>query len=199
MSTSPQERGRQMSTMYSIGQMNQLADALEKSGFSVDDVTKLRSFAKLNEIKHVLCGYAKIVKVKHIIDCDADPFVPNNWAVEEHIKGGQFEWDSAKVAIYLSKDQQSGKVIQGNYLHKELKGQPVLNANVLDYLLVHPELIPEDWKDKFVFFWGTIYRGSGGHLVVRCLHCHGDRWDWHYHWFDYDFNADNPAAVSTSN
>jgi len=39
-----------------------------------------------------------------------------------------------------------------------------MNANVLDYLLAHPELIPEDWKNKYVFFWGTIYRYSSGGL-----------------------------------
>ncbi|KKU12457.1 MAG: hypothetical protein UX18_C0023G0002 [Candidatus Azambacteria bacterium GW2011_GWC2_45_7b] len=42
-----------MSTLYSIGHMNQLADALEKAGFSVEEVTKLRKY-DLGTIKAVL-------------------------------------------------------------------------------------------------------------------------------------------------
>lgn len=61
---------------------------------------------------------------------------------------------------------------------KELEDQPVLNANVLDFLREHPELIPDEWKGKFTFFWGTIYRHRDGDLYVRCLYWDGGRWDW---------------------
>jgi len=74
----------------------------------------------------------------------------------------------------------------------------VYNANLLDYLLAHPELIPDSWKGKAVFFWGKIYRVSSGRLYVRYLffHGHGERWSWSYHWLDYDFDSDSPAAVA---
>jgi len=55
-----------MSTMYSIGQMNQLGDALEVAGFTPDDVTELRSFSRLGELKDVLKGLAEIVVVKPV-------------------------------------------------------------------------------------------------------------------------------------
>jgi len=83
-------------------------------------------------------------------------------------KGGQFNWDASKVSLYLSDAQKSGKCIEGNKLREELAGKPVLNANVLDICLpirTHPE----EWKDKYVFFWGTIYRHLDGSLCVRCL------------------------------
>ena len=54
-----------MSTMYSVGQMNQLGDALEAAGFTPDDVTKLRSFSQLGEFNNVLKGNAMIALVKH--------------------------------------------------------------------------------------------------------------------------------------
>jgi hypothetical protein len=113
-------------------------------------------------------GHAEVVIKKHLIDCDADPFVPDGWKVEEHIKGGRLEWDPENVSLYLSRKQQDG-VISGDKLRKELKGKPVLNACVLDYLMANPNLIPNEWKGKCINFWGTIYRISVGLLCVRCL------------------------------
>lgn len=176
--------------------MNQLGDALEAAGFAPDDVTKLRSFSDLTALKGVIRGLAKIVVVKHIIDCDADPFLPAGWKVEFHKKGGSFEWDPIKVKLHLSPNQQNGKTIEGNKLRKELANEPVLNANVLDYLLAHTELIPEEWKGKATFFWGTIYRDSGGSLCGRYLYWDGYRWNWYYYWLDNDWNDNSPAACS---
>jgi len=187
-----------MSTLYSVGLMNQTGDAFEAAGFTPDDMTKLRTFPDLKSIRDVVRGHAKIVRVEHIIDCDANPFVPDGWQVEEHIKGGQLAFNPAKINLYLSKGQKKGKVIQGHNLRKELKGQPVLNANVLDYLLAHPELIPEEWKSKAVFFWGTIYRNSDGGLDVRYLYWCGGQWGWDDGWLDCDFYGSGPAAVSAS-
>ena len=186
-----------MSTLYLVGQMNQLGDALETAGFAPDDVTKLRSFPQLGEIRSVLRGNAKILTIKHIIDCDADPHVPDGWEVEEHQKGGQFEWDPSRIALYLSDGQKNGKVIEGKKLRKELEGKPVLNANVLDYLFAHPELIPEEWKEKAVFFWGTVYRYSDGGRHVRGLRWLGSQWHWYYRWLKHVWFGADPAVLRT--
>lgn len=187
-----------MSTRYSVGQMNQLGDAFEAADFTVDEVTKLRTFPDLAALKGVLKGLAKIVVVKHIIDCDADSFVPENWKVESHKKCGQLEWNPESISLYLSAGQKDGKCIEGNKLREELASKPVLNANVLDYLLAHPELIPEEWKGKYVFFWGTIYRGPDGDLDVRDLYWGGGGWYWDYRWLGPGFGDDFPAALSAS-
>ncbi len=123
-------------------------------------------------VTRILQGTMKVVLeiVKHLIDMDAGPYVPDGWKVESHKKGGQLEWDSRKVQLYLSKEQQGEKYIEGNKLRKELETQPVYNANMLDYLLAHTDLIPEEWKGKYIFFWGTIFRGAGGDLCVRDLY-----------------------------
>src|ERR1700733_12272386 len=39
--------------------------------------------------------------VQYMIDCDANPCVPKGWKVEEHQKGGVFNWDASKVDLYL--------------------------------------------------------------------------------------------------
>lgn len=71
----------------------------------------------------------------------------------------------------------------------------MLNANVLEYLLAHPDLIPEEWKGKAVFFWGTIYRDSDGGLYVRYLYWSGVRWSWVCNWLARDWIGHDPAAV----
>ncbi len=137
-------------------------------------------------------------QVIQVIDCDAQPFIPDGWKVQEHQKGGKLEWNPEKIQLYLSDGQKDGKYIEGNKLRKELKGKKVLNACVLDWLLAHPEFIPEEWKSKYIFFWGTIYRISGGDLYVRCLCWLGDRWHWRYAWLDDDWYDSRPAAVLAS-
>ncbi len=138
-------------------------------------------------------------KVAQIVNCDVKPFVPEGWKVVEHIKGGKWEWDPSKVLLYLSDGQKGGERIEGNKLREELKGKSVLNANVLDFLLANPLLIPEEWKGKAVFFWGTVYRNADGNLVVRYLYWNGTRWHWGYSWLAYDWIDLSPAALSTSN
>ncbi|MDD5463789.1 MAG: hypothetical protein PHP62_01465 [Candidatus Moranbacteria bacterium] len=180
--------------------MNQLADALDAAGFTPDHVTRLKQYKELEKIKLLLDGCGEIVQKRHIIDCDADPFLPDGWSVPDgcHQKGGQMEWNAEKISLYLSEKQKDGKIIEGNKLRKELKNKFVLNANVLDYLLKNPQLIPEDWKGKAVFFWGTIFCRSDGFLCVRFLRWSGGQWYWYYCWLDGDFSSDNPAAVCAS-
>lgn len=185
-----------MSSSISIGAANQLCDALENAGFSSDDVTKLRQFGNLSAIKSLLYGKAEISYSEHLIDCDVAPFIPDGWTVEEHKLGGQYKFSQDNISLYLSAKQNKGS-IEGNKLRKELADKPVLNANVLDYLLAHPEVIPEEWKGKYLFFWGTIYRNSRGDLCVRYLYWYGSQWYWLYRWLDDDFDSDNPAVLAS--
>jgi hypothetical protein len=140
----------------------------------------------------------------HVIDCDADPFVPEGLQVEEHQKGGSFTWDPKMVRFYLSNLQQNGKCIRGEKLRAELRDKQVVNANVLDYLVGHPHLIPEEWKrdeesrTRCIFFWGTIYRYSDGRLSVRYLSWYGDRWYWRCTWLGYGWDVFDPAALRAS-
>jgi hypothetical protein len=186
-----------MST-FSIGQMNQLADKLQAAGFGPADVTKLGQYDDLAAFKDVLYGMSEIVKVKHVIDLDTEPHIPDGWKKEEHVPGGQFEWDPEKVRLHLDPGQLDGEWVEGNELRKKLSRLSVLNANLLDYLLAHQELIPESWKGKAVFFWGTIYRHPHGRLMVRCLGWGGGQWYWGYDWLDGGFGGDDPAAVRAS-
>ncbi len=142
----------------------------------------------------------------HTIDTDATPNLLSGWKVNSHqgmgeirleLRDGRLFANDREVTRYLSERQKTG-YIRGYDLQQELAGRPVLNATVLDYLLAHPELIPEDWKGKAVYFWGMVYRGSGGKLCVRYLFWSGGRWDWVYDRLDCFWGSSEPAAVLAS-
>jgi len=184
----------------SVGLARKLEIAFKRNGWALSEVDKLCEGNALADVRRVLLGDASITVVEHVIDCDAQPFVPDGWSVEEHQKGGAYKWDkdAQKNALYLSKGQAGGKCIGGNKLRRELASQPVLNANAFDYLLANPHLIPEEWKDKCVFFWGTVYRRRDGRLCVRCLYWLGGGWIWGSSWLDRGFDGGGPAAVRAS-
>ena len=187
-----------------VGLAHKLLLAAEEQGYTPELINALAEKPELfKQLLQAQLGYAEFKQIEHVINCDADPFIPNGWTVEDHQKGGQFKFDAAQVELYLDKAQKKGS-IEGNKLRKELENKPVLNANILDYLLAHTELIPEDWKKdekgntRYIFFWGTIYRNSNGFLFVRFLYWFGDRWYWNLDWLDYDWNGSGPAALLAS-
>jgi hypothetical protein len=75
----------------------------------------------------------------------------------------------------------------------------VLNANVLDYLLDHEEIIPEEWKGKYIYFWGTVYRHNRGNRYVRCLCWIGYTWSWKDKWLGENFRSNSPAILAKDN
>ena len=187
-----------------VGQANELKLAFRRTGWNNEEIKRLCEGAILADIRNIILGNAEVRMLEHIIDCDADPFIPTGLTVEEHHKGGSFKWDPAAVQFYLSDSQRNGEGIQGHKLRKELAGKPVLNANVLDYLFTHQHLIPESWKKKtsgyiaYIFFWGTIYRYPDGRLYVRYLDWHDGGWDWYCHWLGDDWGDSYPAALRAS-
>lgn len=177
----------------------ELEDAAVRLGFTPGEIRTLAGRKDLLQlVRQALRG---AIGIGPVIDCDADPFLPRGWeGVEYHKKGGQLTLDMSNVRLHLSPNQMDGKCIEGNKLRRELASEQVLNANVLDYLL-KPEnqhLIPEKWKGKYVFFWGTIYRSSSGGLYVRYLCWNDGSWSRGYYWLDYNFHGSNSAAVLAS-
>lgn len=190
--------------IMSVRQASELDFAFERNGWSPVHVKTLSSADMLARILPVLLGHAEISVIKHVIDLDADPLIPyEGWAVEKHIKGGKFEWDPTKVKLFLSKNQINGKTISGNKLREEVEGKGY-NANLLDYLMDHPLLIPEDWKKdengktRYIYFWDTIYHDSDGYLYVRYLYWGGGHWRTYCHWLGGDWGGSFPAALRAS-
>ncbi len=173
-----------------------LVRALGVSSYVVWRLTKDTDLlGRINEMLGVAYHLGELID--RTIDCDADPFVPDGWMVEEHYKGGQIDFYPAKMTLHLDDVQKEGGVIVGNDLRKSLQGKQVMSACVLDFLLKNNHLIPDSWKGQHVFFWGTIYR-HGRRLIVRCL-CRSDgRWRWRNRWLNRRWDFQSPAAVQAS-
>ena len=156
-------------------------------------------------VARLLAGNSEVVVKNHIIDLNKQPYVPDGWTVAEHQgHGSQLIWDASRVQLYLSSNQRGGEIIEGNKLYEELEKRQVLNANVLDYLLANPQLIPEEWKmdgnrnTRYIFFWGTIYCNSDGSRYVRHLCWFGGSWDWSHSWLGSGWSSSHSAALLTS-
>jgi hypothetical protein len=143
-----------------------------------------------------------VVPGNNIIDC-RQASMPREWRdagwkVEWHRNLGRQIWTPDAVRLHLAEEQKDGRIMRGDKLRKILESEPVLTDNWLDFLLQHPEYIPESWKGKAVFFWGTGYRNPGGNLCIRYLYFGEGRWHWGYSWFDHDWFQAFPAALLAS-
>jgi hypothetical protein len=132
------------------------------------------------------------------LDTTTKPFIPEYLELVEFHDTSLGKIDPTKIELYLDDEQKDSKYIEGNRLREKLNGKPVLNAVVLDYLFEHQKLIPESWRGKWVYFWGTIYRCANGRLYVRCLYFGGRSWDRYCNWLDFDWRGHDPAALMTS-
>jgi len=139
-----------------------------------------------------------ICPVRHLIDCNKAPFVPEGFVgVESHTRFGLLEWNPAQVEFYISLEcrRRYLAAVTGFFLRDELRSKVVLNANVLDYLLANQGLIPEDWEAD-TFFWGTIYERMDGDQrapCVRCMYKRNDGWKPGFRQLNSDFNAHHLA------
>ncbi|MEK7520197.1 MAG: hypothetical protein AAB581_03090 [Patescibacteria group bacterium] len=191
--------------MLDVGQANELKLAFRRAGWTNRDVKRLTEGFTLEHILPIVRGYAEVMP--YTIDCDANPFVPYDWHVMEHRKMGLFEWDPTRIELFWSSDQRASSfsIADSDKVRQELAEKVVLNANVLDWLLQNPHLIPDEWMQKVngvslhTYFWGTIYANAHGDLFVRCLHrSKVVRWDWGYVGFGKNWVCCGPSAVLVS-
>ena len=215
-----------MSSIYSIGQMNQLADKLEMKGFTAEDITKLGQY-DCNGFRGVLNGTHKVVPIEKelkperirvinettiMVNLDAPPRLPFNGSqIESQVGSGWVKVekrddvlyvDGHKIILYLSRKQKREEVIKGHALREALAKKFVLHPNIMDALIDHPHLIPEDWKKdekgntRHIFFWAVIFSDGRDHFYVRQLYFLWDQWNLEYNYLGNDWRADAPAALA---
>jgi hypothetical protein len=190
-----------------IGLMHELVITGRKVGFDSKRWGSLAHNQKLlSQMLDVMDGRAEI-KPFYFIDCNMTPIVPSNCVVlpeEEQLPNrikGLYKLDMTKVKLRLVKGQPY-RSLEGHKLRKLLEKEAVLPANVLDFLLKKENwhLIPEEWKDKSVYFWGTIYRDTQDNaLIIREIGWNGDEWNWGMVDLDESLLYNEPTAVSVSN
>src|SRR3989338_6301008 len=82
----------------------ELEDVMVRLGFTPSEIRALAGRKDLLQlVRQALCRAAGVGLVQHVIDCDADPFLPQGWkGVEYHKKGGQLKLDLSQVRLHLS-------------------------------------------------------------------------------------------------
>ncbi len=144
----------------------------------VKELTKREDLPPENEFRRFLDNNSTTGET---IDCDADPFIPNDWndwKAGKHIKGGMLKSDSPMIFLYISPHQKASGHSHGYTLLKGFMDEPAfltLNANVLDHWFKHPGQIPKGIYKALqlgnkIVFWGTIYVMGDGSSVVRYLY-----------------------------
>ena len=114
-------------------------------------------------VRTFLMGKSEVAARMHIINCAAAPLRPSDFETIEHLNTEPLEWDPEH--IYFRK-QNARETILDVY---KVRSPYSLNAAVLDYLLIHQQIIPEFWdKDRYIYFWGSIFKYNGD-LYVRAL------------------------------
>jgi hypothetical protein len=184
--------------MLDVGQANELKLACRRNNVTTEDLKWLCEGDVLAKVRDVRYGRLEFAVPMHLIDCNADPEIPDSFKLKEHHRGGDFAWDATKVKLIFDLDQMGGKLIQGDELRKKLEGARVLNVNVRDYLLKHPHLIPVEWRRKGVaaiYFWGTIFENSSGFLCVPLLTWRVWEWCGGFGLLRHDFGGAAPAAI----
>jgi hypothetical protein len=172
--------------MLDVGQANELKMAFRAAGFSNALIKEMCRVETMFKFKYFLQGNMAIKPTKHIIDCDLEPSTFSNNIIK-HNRKGIFNFHPDKVDLYIpivDKQNKFGDLLynqkvrkaNGIIIEKEnisfIKNNFVLNANVLDYLLIFPEIIPNVWKEKErIFFFGTLYKSRdwSGSTCVRGL------------------------------
>ncbi|MFA6995598.1 MAG: hypothetical protein WC249_04340 [Patescibacteria group bacterium] len=185
------------SNLITNSQVVELTRAMSRRGYGVAEFESLIEGKFLDEFLIIIRKSGEEAKKQNFVDLDADPLIPPGWSVEEHQKGGLWKFNQAKIFLYFSEKQKRPKEsVSWSSLRKELSGKNVANANLLDFYLANPHLIPSAWRGKRIPFWGTIYSGPFGINCVRYLDC-DDNLGWRYYagWFSPRFDANNPAAI----
>lgn len=125
---------------------------------------------------------------------DTEPKSPNqNWRVVDHIPHqlkSQVAYDEENLylnsrRIVLHRSPEQLLVRRSNFfeIKKSLEGFDLLNCNVLDFLLLHPEIVPDSWEhDEFkdqrrIFFPGTTYcQDSPEQYLLQCMYFQPNSW-----------------------
>ena len=187
-----------------VGQAHEFEIAARLAGWTNAEFARMTQDAKkLKQVLAVIRGTAEIKSITHLIDLNADPFIPCGLTIrrEDQLKEvtcGQLAFSADTLALFLTKTQMV-RAVSGHDILKEIEGQPALNANALDFLLEHQELIPKELKGMKIFFWGTIFYSNQAEVrVVRYLYWNGLCWNAGAGTLEAAFNSNMPTAIIAS-
>ena len=132
---------------------------------------------------------------------DPAVFIGESWAAaEEDERANELtEIDVSKIALITSL-VKAEQYITGEERVKRLKETPCIRLGGRAFLALWEDqrLIPESWKEKFVFFDGLILLHRNGNRYSLYLSWNGGGWHWYSGWLGNNRSAKNPSAVLAS-
>ena len=107
---------------------------------------------------------------EYIVNLEAKPVLEPSYKLFMHRRDDNLAWNPSRVSLCHSERRDSHRV-DIYALCFELRYRHLYSANLLDFLQEHPDLIPDEWRDKTALFLGTIYKHRiTGHNYVRGLY-----------------------------
>lgn len=155
----------------------------------------------------VIQGVPKVIPIDRTSAFNPVAFLGEGWSIveedERSLKLGEVDLTKVNFETMLKERESS---VVGEEKLKRLKdaGHIRLDAKVFQTLWENQHLIPASWKEPtngnttYVFFDGTILRGSYGRRCVLYLGWGGGEWGWDDYWLGYEWLASRPSAVLAS-
>ncbi|MBU3969017.1 hypothetical protein KJ991_02270 [Patescibacteria group bacterium] len=177
------------------------------NSLSSEDVVMKNLVTFINNDGKVIVDRPKIININRSKPFDPATFISSGWSIEE-----QDEKSLALTEINITKVmfettlEKGEKAVNGEEKLKRLKEKNCirLDAKIFQTLWENQNLIPKEWKEKtngnttFIFFDGTILRGSSGFRYVLHLYWGDGKWSWDYCWLVGDFDVGYPSTVLAS-
>jgi hypothetical protein len=157
----------------------------------------------------VIFDSTRVIKIDRSMPFDPKTFIVDGWSIEEQDERAiaLTEINLTEVMFDSTLEKGEEKSIKGEDKLRRLKEKTNrirLDAGIFKTLWENQILIPEKWKEKtngnttFIFFDGTILRGSYGNRYVLYLCWDGGKWDWDCYWLEDVWDASGPSAVLAS-
>jgi hypothetical protein len=182
-----------------VGLAQEFEHAFNRNGFaSLEEIKQLAEGDFLAQVRKVMQGSHEIKLKEPVVDLSSEP---------KEIMGGGYPWRATRHinGVLAKLVHKEGKLYVNDravILQRIPKGkvstlpeEGMLNANLLDYLLKHPYLVPDLWHHETygadIFFMGTEYRqfcpphiapsGAPGHMIkIRHMIAYRGtlKWNW---------------------
>ena len=167
---------------------NEVIKRINEQALDYEETSKVLQLivveGRTSDFLKVIRGTHEVLPIKNAIDLEAAPYVPPCYILHDHIGCGPavWIWDPKKLILWDYQENHNYFYAQdtiGRIFSTLDKDTFQANANVLDFLLAHQELIPENWPVKGIFFPGTTYKAGSGSddLCVRMLYKCRPKWE----------------------
>lgn len=197
--------------MLDVDQAGELKAAFRRtrgsdgSEWTNERIKKLSEGSILGQILDVINGRSTIMQIEKkvsevkssllIVDYGVAPSLVDLKIKSHPERKDIVKYDFSKIERVLTLKPGENRISgYANLKRLNATGKILLDVRILEELLKHPELIPEEWKKGLTYFWGTIFRDSDGSLYVAYLRWAGCDWYWRYYWLGLDWVDGEPAA-----